>query len=58
MWCHDIGSPSHGERLDGIATALGLTEGASSTALGSTEGASSTALGITEGAMNTGMGVS
>ena len=47
MWCHDIGSPSHGERLDGIATALGLTEGASSTALG-----------ITEGAMNTGMGVS
>ncbi|WP_419865445.1 ribosomal protein S18-alanine N-acetyltransferase [Candidatus Poriferisodalis sp.] len=47
MWCHDIDSPSHGERLDGIATALGVTEGASSTALG-----------VTEGAMNTGMGVS
>ena len=57
MWCHDIDSPAHGERLDGIATALGITEGASNTALGITEGASNTALGITEGASDTAMGV-
>ena len=34
MWCSDIGSDEHGERLDGIATALGVAEGASSTGLG------------------------
>jgi ribosomal-protein-alanine N-acetyltransferase len=56
MWCHGIHSSAHGERLDGIATALGSTEGASSTALGSTEGASSTALGSTEGASSTALG--
>ncbi|WP_419944330.1 ribosomal protein S18-alanine N-acetyltransferase [Candidatus Poriferisodalis sp.] len=57
MWCADIGSDEHGKRLDGIATALGLAEGASSTALGLAEGASSTALGLAEGASNTGIGV-
>ena len=46
MWCHDIDSPAHGERLHGIATALGSTEGASDTALGSTEGASDTDMGV------------
>ena len=46
MWCHDIDSRSHGERLDAIATALGITEGASSTALGIAEGASDTAMGV------------
>ena len=34
MWCHDIDDPSHGERLDGIATALGVAEGAMSTVMG------------------------
>ncbi|WP_419837593.1 ribosomal protein S18-alanine N-acetyltransferase [Candidatus Poriferisodalis sp.] len=45
MWCHDIDGDEQGERLDGIATALGVTEGACDTALGVTEGASNTALG-------------
>lgn len=26
MWCHDIDGPAHGERLDAIATALGIAE--------------------------------
>lgn len=34
MWCHDIDCRSHGERLDAIATALGIAEGASDTAMG------------------------
>ncbi len=46
MWCHDIDSPSHGERLDDIATALGITEGGSGAALGITEGGSDTAMGV------------
>ncbi len=46
MWCHDIDGDGHGERLDAIATALGVTEGASGTALGVTEGACDTALGV------------
>jgi len=46
MWCHDIDSRSHGERLDAIATALGIAEGASSTALGVAEGAMNTAMGV------------
>ena len=37
MWCHDIDSDEHGERLGDIATALGAAEGAVSTSLGSAE---------------------
>ena len=57
MWCHDIDGDGHGERLDGIGTALGVTEGESGTALGVTEGESGTALGVTEGACDTALGV-
>ena len=34
MWCADIGGEEHGKRLDGIATALGRTEGALGTGMG------------------------
>lgn len=58
MWCHDINGPSHGERLDSIAAALGVTGGASDTAPGGTGGASDRAPGVTGGASDTAPGIS
>ncbi len=58
MWSHDIDGSEHSDRLDGIATALGVSESASDSALGVSESASDSALGVSESASDSALGVS